>query len=209
MPVLAGLDIATTTGLAMLRDDEVTTTTFRGGAKQKFLDTGKFGSLDPMVDGDIGRRWEDFLRVWLIDNQITHVAIEAPLITNNTRMVEEVDTTTEWAGTSVRKVEKGATNMSAIYRSTGMSMLAIATCSRLGIPVWFVAQGTWRKEFTGSGVGKGAKDRCVAACRKLGIEISSVDAAEAVGIVLWLDTVLRPSQARRRAEDLFRSGPTP
>lgn len=190
-----------------MRDGVITTQTLRNAPKGSFLETRKHGTLDPMVDGAIGRKFRDGLITWLIDNEITGAAIEAPIPTNNTRVTEEVDAGAQWAGQSIRRVEHDAGSMSASYRVNGMSFLALAVCSELNIPVWMVAQSTWRKEFLGVGIVRGgrdaAKQMAVDQCKKLGIVITSKDAAEAAGIVTWLDRTLNPNTARRRAEDLF------
>lgn len=208
MGAIGGLDIATITGLACLRDGLITTQTLRNAVKGNFLaDTKKFGTLDPMVDGAVGRKFRDGLLTWLIDNEIVAAAIEAPIPTNNTRVTEEIDAAAEWAGQARRRVQHDAGSMSSSYRINGMSFLALSICSELNIPVWMVAQSTWRKEFLGVGIVRGgrdaAKEMALQQCKKLGIEVSSKDAAEAAGIVTWLDRTLNPNTARRRAEDLF------
>lgn len=203
--VIGGLDIATTSGLAHLKGDDLLTTTFRGATKNSFLDTSKFGDLNPMLEGDIGRRWEDFLRVWLIDCEITHLALEAPIPSNPTRTKEEIDVDATFAGQAVRKFEVGGTNITATYRIYGMAYVALSLCARLNIPRWFVPQSTWRKEILGHGRPKNPKQEAKAFCEKMGIQVSSLDAAEAACIALWLDRKLSPTAARRRGEDLFAS----
>lgn len=199
---LAGLDIATTTGLARKIDGKIYTQTFRCPPKKKsILDDSK--GLDALHEGATGRRFEDFLQSWLIEHEIHRVAIEAVIVSNTTRTKTVVDTSADFAGQALRKVEVAGTSLDAIYRIYGLNFVAATVCSRLGIPCEFVAQTTWRKAFLGNGRPKDAKDEAVRQCRRLGIDVSSKDAAEAAGILWWLDQKLNPYGNKLRVGDLF------
>ena len=205
MMVLAGLDIATVSGIALFKNGVVTTQIFRAGDKKKFLDVeDKPGSaaLDGAKEGRMGRRFEDFLQTFLIDNAVEYVAVEAPLPSNPVRRKTVVDVNAGFAGQAITHVETAGTSLSAIYRIFGLSYLAVSTCSRLNIPCVLVGQGTWRKEFLGDGRATDAKKKAKAMCKSLGIECSNEDAAEAAGIVTWLHRTMFP-YAKRAADDLF------
>ncbi|WP_192242915.1 hypothetical protein [Mesorhizobium silamurunense] len=203
--ILGGLDIATTTGAAVMKDGVITTQTFKGPTrKRNILEDEK--ALDAAHEAKIGRLFEDFMRVWLMENRVEMVAIEAPLPSNNVRQKTVVDTSSTWAGHAlVKTTEKGA-SLSSIYRIYGMSMIACAMCERFNIPVRFIAQGTWRKEFLGNGRPGDAKKEAKLMCARLGIGISSADAAEAAGIVWTLNKQLNPYTPA--ANSLFNLPPT-
>lgn len=203
---IAGLDIATTSGLTKRTADGVyTTTTYRGTVKKKkFLDKDEEKKLDLDHEGEIARRWEDFLTCWLIDNQIGYVGIEAPLPSNKTSRKKVIDTQTEWAGKAIRYEEKKGTSMASIYRLYGLSMIAAAVCKRLNIPCILVHQGSWRADFLGNGRPTEAKKEAMKMCRRLGILVTSEDAAESVGVCWWLHNHLNPAS---RPGDLFGDKP--
>lgn len=203
---LGGLDLATTSGLTAIKQGIYTTTTFRANVKKKsILDNEK--ALDASREGEIGRKFEDFLIVWLIDNQIGRLAIEAPLPSNNTRRKAVVNTEADFAGHAVTYQEVGGASMSAIFRMYGLEFLALAVCNRMNIQAEFVHQATWRKEFLGTGRPQDAKKEAVKMCKRLGIEVSSVDAAESVGVAFWLERQVNP-YSHRRANDLFAGKPS-
>ncbi|CDX26848.1 hypothetical protein MPL3356_60587 [Mesorhizobium plurifarium] len=194
---IGALDIATTTGAAVMDDDGVITTqTFKGPTrKRNILEDEK--ALDAEHEAKIGRLFEDFVRVWLMDSRVEMVAIEAPLPSN---------TSSTWAGKSlIKTTEKGA-SLSAVYRIYGMSMIACAMCARFNIPVRFIHQATWRKDFLGNGRPSDAKKESKAMCARLGISISSADAAEAAGIVWTLNKQINPYTPA--ANGLFKLPPT-
>lgn len=200
---IAGLDIATVSGLAVMKDRVITASTFRAGGKKKFLDRDDaVGSLDAAKEGQIGRSWEDHLRCWLIENNVGYVAIEAPIPSNPVRKKAHVNPGAGFAGQAITYTEESKSSISAIFRAYGLEMIALAVCTRLNIPVVFVHQGTWRKAFLGNGRPKDAKHEAKAMCTKLGIACSSLDAAEACGVVTWLDHTLNP-YAKRAGNDLF------
>ena len=222
MSILCGLDIATKTGLCIYRDGVYTATTYYGGVKKakEILKSDEL-FIDPMREGKIFRKYEDHLFCYLRDNEVTHVAVEQPIPSNPTRKKTIIDTESEWAGKSKRVEEvKGGTSLASIYRIYGLSAVTMNVCDRLNIKTYFVAQGTWRKEFLLNGRPSDPKKESVKMCQKMGIAFSSEDAAEAVGIVYWLNRTLNPSagrdgdlfaqtmtsaqmQARQNAEKLF------
>lgn len=58
--VIGGLDIATVTGAAYLRDGKITTQTFRAAGKKRFLDRDDDKSLDAVRMGQAGRSFEEY-----------------------------------------------------------------------------------------------------------------------------------------------------
>lgn len=201
--ILCGLDIATKTGLATLKDGVYTATTYFGGVKKEKVPFGERELfIDPEREAKIFRKYEDYLFCFLRDNQVTHVAVEQPIPSNPTRKKTVIDTESPWAGTSKRTEEvKGGTSLSAIYRIYGLSAVTMAVCNRLNIKVYFVAQTTWRLTFLNHGRPADPKKESVKMCQKMGIPFSSEDAAEAVGIVFWLNRTLNPNAGREG--DLF------
>lgn len=210
MTVLAGLDIATKSGFAAMQDGKIVeTVTFLGPKrKRSILDDAK--ALDAVHEGNIGRLFEDALRVWLIRMKVEHVAIEAPLPGNKDKTETHVNPDADFAGQSITYTKKPGTSISANYRTYGLSFIACAVCARLNIPVRLVNQSTWRKSFLGHGRPGSrpgdAKKAAVKECQRLGIPISSVDAAEAVGIAYWLNLQLFPYTPKANA--LFNLPPT-
>ncbi len=199
---IAGLDLATTSGLAwMAPDGTITASTFRANVKKNFLDNEK--SLDAVREGEIGRKFEDHLTAWLINNEIGYVGIEAPIPSNPVRKKAHINTDANFAGQSITYTEVAGASLAAIFRIYGLEMVAVTTCQRLNIPAVFIGQGTWRKSFLGTGKPREAKKEAMAMCKRLGIECSSMDAAEACGVVFHLNTVLNPYG--RRAQDLFKN----
>jgi hypothetical protein len=198
---LGGLDIATTTGAAVLNEEgKFETQTFKANVKKSILDDAK--RISAKREGEIARKFEDFIQCWLIDNRLDEVAIEEPISSNATRRKRVINTGADFAGQAIQYQEVAGTSQAAIFRIFGLEMVALAVCNRLNIPVRFISQGEWGKAFTGNGSPSGRKDRAVAQCRRMGIEISSVDSAEAVGVVWTLNAIINP-YAQRRANDLF------
>lgn len=198
--VIGGMDLATTSGFCVVRDGKYETQTFRANVKKSILDGSK--GIDAKREGEIGRKFQDFLQCWLITNQVDTVAIEAPLPSNTTRRKRVVNTASDFAGQAIQYQEVGGVSQAAVFRMYGLEFAALALCNRLNISAVFVHQATWRKEFLGTGRPTDAKKEAVKMCQRLGIEISSVDAAEACGVAFWLDRQINPL-SHRRANDLF------
>ncbi len=200
--IIGGMDLATTSGFCIIKDGKFETQTFRANVKKSILHNDK--AIDAEREGEIGRKFQDFLQCWLVENRIDRAAIEAPLPSNTTRRKRVVNAGADFAGQALQYQEVGGVSQSAVFRMYGLEYLALTLCNRLNIPVVFVHQATWRKEFLGTGKPSDAKKEAVKMCQKLGIEISSVDAAEAVGVAFWLDRQINPL-SHRRANDLFNS----
>ncbi|WP_370677603.1 hypothetical protein [Pleomorphomonas sp. PLEO] len=207
--ILAGLDIASTTGLAILDGDKAITATWKAPKRKGYV----FGddekkNIDPLHSGQIGCSFEDYLRSWLVDNRVEYVAIEQPLRSDAKRKKTTVDTSSRFAGNAIKTEVVPITSMATIYRLYGLSFLALSVCARFGIPARMVNQSEWRKAFLGNGSPKDAKQAAVAQCKRLGIAFSSVDACEAIGVAWWLRGELFP-QRFAAADSLFNLPPTP
>lgn len=198
---LGGLDCATTSGLTVLKGRVFTATTFKAPVKKRFLERDEGQKLDANHEGAIGRAFEDFFTLWLIQNEIGHMGIEAPLPSNNTRTKTEIDTSSNWAGKSIKKTKVAGTSLSSVFRSYGLEFLAASVCSRLNIPVTFINQSEWRKAFLGHGRPPDAKKLAKKECERLNIAVTSLDAAESVGVCWYLNQHLNPYGTR--GNDLF------
>lgn len=203
--IIGGLDIATLTGAAVMKDGVITTESLSySGRKKKFLDDDQKDALDAIELGKVFAWFEAAITIWLIEHKVEHVAIEEPLRTDfKPKKTEIVDQTASWAGRAVRYEEKkGGTNLKTIFKIHGLEAIACAVCARFNVPVVFVNQGTWRKAFLGNGRPSKPKQDAKLQCIRLGIEAVTLDSAEAAGIVWWLDQHLNP-YSHRRANDLF------
>lgn len=198
------MDIATTSGVCFWDGEKFHTQTFKANVKKNILDNEK--ALNADREGEIIRKFQDFVQIWLIENRIDTVVIEQPIPSNPVRKKRQVNTDSNWAGQAITYTEVAGTSQAAIFRIYSLEGAAAAICSRFNIPVKFVSQGTWRKSFLGSGRPGNAKQEAVKMCKRLGIEISSVDSAEAAGLCWHAVQEMYP-QKFRRAEDLF-SGKT-
>lgn len=210
-------DIATTTGLAVMKNGIITASSFKAKVEKEPYHEGEraknatvesvFGTesdkaIDAVYEGKIGRAFEDYLEMWLRVNAIGRLGIEAPLPSNPTRTKTEIDLEADFAGKAVRKIKVAGASLASIYRIYGLSFIAVSVCARLNIPSILINQGTWRREFLGEGRPKDPKAAAKAMCKKLGIEIPNADAAEAAGGCWYLNVLLNP-YATRRGDDLF------
>jgi len=206
--ILGGLDIATVTGAAVMKNGVITAETIKiPAAKKKFLDRD---DKDPPLNAvELGRAFEHFrgaLRVWLIENKIEHLAIEEPIRTDFQRTKTTIDTETQWAGKAVRKEKVQGIPLKTSFKIHGLEAVACMLAAEMNIPVLFVNQTTWRKAFLGVGRTPDAKREAKKMCERMKISVTSLDAAEAAGIVYWLSIHLNPMS---RAGTLFAQKPKP
>lgn len=215
---MVGIDVATTSGIAVLHEGRYTASTFTASApyKQKSKKERveealgmKVSSLDATLTGAV---IDDFERKLIIElrrisevyGPITAVGIEKPLVPNHERKKTVIDTSSEWAGKAVRKETVAGTNEATIHRLNGLAATAAKVCARLNIPAEYIDQTTWRKDFLGNGrPGDSAKCKQLAmkTCKAMGITVPNADSAEAVGIVFSLNLKRNPYGARNN--DLF------
>ncbi len=219
---VGGLDIATTTGLAVKKNGVITTKSYRlsAPAKEPFHlgdprnETVEkvFGVTDKtlvsMHEGKLGVKFWDYLDIWFEENEIGFCGIELPLPSNMTRVKTTLNPDADFAGQSFTKTEESGTSMSAIFRAYGLEFMAATICARHNIKSEFVPQQTWRKYFLGTGRppggSKGAKKMAMAKCAAMGIAVPNEDAAEAAGVCWYSDSIIDPYGVKR-ANDLFAS----
>lgn len=208
--VLGGLDIATATGAAIMRDGVITTEPliYPGRKKKSILDVDK-NKLDAEELGKVFAWFEGAIMTWLIFNKVEYVGIEEPLRTDfSPRKKAVIDVESEWAGKAIRYEEQGGgTSLKTVFKLHGLEAEACKCCAKLNIPVVFVNQSTWRKSFLGNGRPPNAKQAAKKQCERLGIKSATLDSAEAAGVVHWLDQHLNP-YSHRRANDLFAGKPS-
>lgn len=171
---IAGFDLATTTGAAVLE----------GG---RLLHAEKFRAAGD-THAEIFRGFRRWFYNFLRSQEVERAAIEAPLITTISRKLPD--------GTS-----EPLTNLQTFLVLYGVRAIALETGYRvLGQEIFEVNQATWRKAFLGNGRAK--KADAIAQCKLLRWSVPNADAAEACGVAWWLDGHLRQSN-RARPGDLF------
>jgi hypothetical protein len=77
------------------------------------------------------------------------------------------------------------TNFATQILSLGIMGIIRGEAARQNIPVWMVAQGTWRKAALGHGRPHDAKRVAFRFCRELGWNPANEDEAEAAGVWIW------------------------
>lgn len=166
--IVAGFDIATTTGFAVL-----------DGAKVLRADAFR---AKGETEAEVFTHFRHWFRGLLRDYKVERVAIEEPL---RTPMINQSKLkTTGQIELSPRS------SMQTYLRLYGMRAIAIQSVDGLGLPpVLEVNQATWRKSFTGNGRAK--KEDSLALARQIVPGLVSEDAAEAIGIAWHLNGVLR------------------
>lgn len=172
---LAGLDIATCTGLALMEGDNLV-------HAESYKATGD-------NDGEIFLKFENWLKGKLSNHGVKHVAIEQPLRTNITYR------------NKVTGEEEAISNMRTYLRLYGLRAVALKVCAELNLPApEEVNQATWRKAFLGNA--RGDKADAMRQCKLLRWKVPNLDAAEACGVAFWLGGHLRLTRAVRPG-DLF------
>jgi hypothetical protein len=176
--ILAGLDIATTTGICVLDDDRLV-------FASAFHWEGK-------CSGEVFRHFRSRLYTLIEKYGIEQVAAEEPLRTDIELKGKLNEDGTEG--------EKTRPPMKTFQRIYGLCAIAEEVCAAHKVPFRYVHQGTWRKAFTGSG--RATKDDALAWARLIDKSITSYDAAESLGVAWWLRGELNPKYAAPRG-DLF------
>jgi len=165
--VVAGLDIATCTGCAILDGARVLHI-------EAFKATGK-------TEGEVFLSFRKWLRRTLLDHRVEMVAVEQPLRTD----IEVAD-----RRRGAHPGEKmNPVTMKTYLRLYGLRAHAIETCARLGLECREVHQASWRKAFAGSG--RATKDDVLALAQRIVPGLKSKDASDALGVAWWLNGELR------------------
>lgn len=172
--IVAGFDIATTTGAAILDGARVL-------HAEAFRAPGK-------TDPEIFSHWRTWFQTMLLAHEVKHVAIEQPLVTD----IKAPDRSANAKPGEMRN----PITMKTYLRLYGLRAHAVEICETLKVPCMEVHQGTWRKSFTGNG--RASKDQSLLIARQLYPGLKSKDAAEAIGIAWHLN-----GELSHRASDLF------
>lgn len=170
--VIAGLDIATTTGISIMQDGRLL-------HAEAFRPRGK-------ESAEIFHGFRIHIRSLLVSFKVEAVAAEEPLRTDGLKRKND-------AGEDVPAISRAT-----IYRLYGLAAAAEEICFAINVPFFFVHQATWRKAFIGSG--RADKDAALAQCRLLGFPITQKDAAESTGVCWWLAGHLRVGHLHRPGE---------
>lgn len=168
---LAGLDIATTSGIAILDGDKCL-------HAEAYRPKGK-------TDAEIFHGFRVHLRSLLVAFEVEHVGIEEPLRSDLTRKEKD--------GSSVP-----ISNMGTFLRLYGLRAHAIEIAHSLNLPHTEFNQSSWRKAFLGNG--RADKDMALAQCKLLRWPVKSKDAAEACGVAWALAGHLRLGNQYRPGE---------
>lgn len=171
--IIAGLDIATRTGVCIMDGDKpIHIESFRPKGEK---------------DAEIFHGFRIHLRSLIISHGVQYVGIEEPLRSDNRKNNDDGTVTM-------------LTTMRTILRLYGLRAHAIEICESLGIPFQEFNQGTWRKAFMGNG--KAKKEDAVRQCQMLRWNVPNKDAAEACGVAWCLAGYIRSARLVRPG-DLF------
>lgn len=176
--MLAGLDCATTSGLALMSGGKIV-------RAEAFKATGE-------TDAEVFTSFRKWLRATLRDNGVKNLAIEQPLVT-------DIRATDRRQGAQPGDTHNPVT-FKTYLRLYGLRAHAIQIADALEIAWVEVHQSSWRKSFTGNG--RASKDETLALARQIVPGLKSKDAAEAIGIVWHLAGALKQASMARPG-DLF------
>lgn len=192
--VFGGLDVSkTATGWGIVGSEIQEAGAFKCPVKKPF-ELAR-GQINAQYAGDVGHWFSKEVASWLSSYRPDVVAIEQPMPGNSQRTKTEIDTSSEWAGQSVKKVKVGGTSFDTTHFLHGLAFEAARLCRARNIEVVYVASQTWRgKEGLGIGVApKAEKDRsgwykkqAKIYAKSFGMELTSGDAAEGFCIAVYL-----------------------
>lgn len=171
MTVIAGLDLATTSGIAVMDNDKLI-------HAEAFRPKGK-------SDPEIFHGFRVHLRALLVSFKVEYVGIEEPLRSDLTRKEKD--------GSAVP-----ISNMKTFLRLYGIRAHALEICHALNIDHTEFNQSTWRKAFLGNG--RADKDMALAQCKLMRWPVTSKDCAEACGVAWALAGHLRIARMHRPGE---------
>lgn len=169
--IVAGFDIATTTGFAVL-----------DGARVLHADAFK---ATGETEAEVFTHFRSWFRGLIRDHNIERAAIEQALVTDIKAKIKDKD------GKDTGQTRNPVTYKTYL-RLYGLRAIAIQSAHGLGVPLIEVHQSTWRRSFTGKGHAK--KEDSLALARQIVPGLKSKDAAEAIGIAWHLNGVLRVEQ---------------
>lgn len=161
--IVAGFDLATTSGCAVLDGTRILHV-------EAFRPKGK-------TDPEIFAGFRVWFRATLLAHKVEEVAVEQPLVTDIKAPKRTPDAK---AGETHNPV-----TMKTYLRLYGLRAHAIEICENLNIPCREIHQASWRKAFTGNG--RASKDDTLKLVQRMLPTLKSKDAAEAVGIAWALN----------------------
>lgn len=161
--IVAGFDIATTTGAAIL-----------DGTSVVHIEAFRAKGDD---DAAIFTNWRAWFRTMLIAHAVEVVAIEAPLVTD----LKAPDKRPNAQPGQTRN----PVTMKTYLRLYGLRGHAVQICNALNIECREFHQSTWRKAFVGNG--RATKEETLALARRIHPSLESKDAAEALGVAWCLN----------------------
>lgn len=165
--IVAGFDIATVSGFAVLD----------GSTVIEALAYRATGASEPAIISAFRYRFRDFLQ----DHRVQEVALEQPL-----RSDFKVPDRRPGALPGASYTPATMKTFLLLY---GLRAHALEVCHSLNLPCREVNQMTWRKSFTGNA--RADKAQTLALAQRLVPDLTSEDAAEAIGVAWHLNGVLR------------------
>jgi hypothetical protein len=166
--IIAGFDIATKSGAAILDDDSVIHI-------EAFRPKGD-------TDAEIFAGFRAWFRPLLVGHGVEAVGIEQPLPTD----IEVQDK----RPTARPGDKRNPITMPTYLRLYGLRAHAVEICHTLNIECREIHQGTWRKAFTGNG--RADKDQVLKLARQIVPDLKSKDASDALGVAWALRGELSP-----------------
>lgn len=161
--IIAGFDIATCTGCAIL-----------DGSKVVHIEAFRAKGEN---DAEIFANWRPWFRSMLIAHEVQACAIEAPLVTD----IKAPD-----KRPNARPGEtRNPVTMKTYLRLYGLRAHAVEIAKSLNIDCRELHQSSWRKAFTGNG--RATKEETLALAKRICPTLKSKDAAEALGVAWALN----------------------
>ena len=165
--IVAGFDIATSTGVAVLDGARVVHV-------ESFRATGE-------TEGAVFRSFRKFFHTTLTKYEVRQVGIEQALVTD----IKSPD----HRPNSKPGDTRNPVTMKTYLRLYGLRAHAVEICERLGLPVVEIHQSTWRKAFTGNG--RATKDDVLALAQQIVPGLRSKDSSDALGVAWALNGHIR------------------
>lgn len=161
--IIAGADIATKSGLAIL-----------DGSRIIHIESHR---PDGKTDSEIFTGFRNWLRPMLIAHGVEHLGIEAPLVT---------DIKAPARGPNAKPGEtQNPVTMKTYLRLYGLRAHAVQIAHSLNIGCTEIHQATWRKAFTGNG--RATKDDVLKLAQRLVPGLKSKDSSDALGVAWALN----------------------
>ncbi|MEP0323279.1 hypothetical protein [Bauldia litoralis] len=205
---VAGLDIASSTGICLTNGTDFRAYSFKPKTKRpSFLAPQE---IDPGYEAQLVEQFRDHLRAVLVSEEVEYVAYEKPRTRDFSRTKTVVDTNSAMFGAFKKVKERESSNL-AMIRGVGLCTALCGVCDRLNIPHVAVPVDDWRKAFFGfsrpTAHVKGSearrkwwKEQAVIQCTRIGISVPNNDAADAVGVTWWLLGHLKLARLSRPGE---------